>query len=195
MKNKILQLFLFVSQSLFSQVEELNYHVDSMYESKDEYLIFTRIIKLDDSISNAEIITRIKNWSGLNFVNPNEVLVNETNQQLVYNYITSFRASKTVSFNWYIRLVISIKDNKVRLQYYDDGNVYRPAERAGSYVLPAVGARTSHLKGYFNKDEGTRCRKAFNDWLPEFRLKIIASSVILEDSIRKNTKQPSKDDW
>ena len=83
MKNKILLLFLFVAQSLFSQVEELNYHVDSMYESNDDYLILTRIIKLDDSISNAEIITRIKNWSGLNFVNPNEVLVNETNQQLV----------------------------------------------------------------------------------------------------------------
>jgi hypothetical protein len=195
MKNLIILFILSIANSLCSQAEQLNYHVDSMYESKDEYILLTRIIKLEDSTSNEEIISRIKNWSGVNFVNPTEVLVNETKQQLVYNYITSFRASGMVSFDWYVRLVISIKDNKVRLQYYDDGNVYRPSQRTGSYVSPPVGARTSHLRAYFNKDDDTRCRKMFNEGLINFKLKIKSSSLILEESIMKNSKQPSKDDW
>ena len=195
MKNVIFLLVLIISNSLYSQEEQLNYHVDSMYESKDEFILLTRIIKLEDSTSNEEIISRIKNWSGLTFVNPSEVLVNETKQQLVYNYISSFRASGMVSLDWYVRLVISIKDNKVRLQYYDDGNVYRPSQRTGSYVSPAVGARTSRFRAYFNKDEDTRCRKMFMEGLIDFKLKINSSSLILEESIKKSTKQPPKDDW
>ena len=195
MKQIFFFIVLFVCKSLYSQEAQLNYHVDSMYESKADYLLLTRIVVLEDSISNEEIVTRIKNWSGLNFVNPSEVLVNETKQQLVYNYVTSFRASGMASFDWYIRLVISIKDNKVRLQYFDDGNVYRPAERAGSMILPAVGARTSHLRTYFNKDEDTRCRKMFNEGLMNFKIKINSSSVVLENSIKKSTTSTTKDDW
>jgi hypothetical protein len=195
MKKILILLILFVSKSLYSQEEQLNYHVDSMYESKDDYLLLTRIVKLEDSASNEEIVSRIKNWSGLNFVNPSEVLVNETKQQLVYNYITTYRASGMASFDWYIRLVISIKDNKVRLQYFDDGNVFQPAQRSGSYVSPAIGARTSHLRTYFNKDENTRCRKMFNEGLINFKIKINSSSVVLENSIKKSATSTTKDDW
>lgn len=63
------------------------YLIDSLYINKGDLLINQRILVID-SVSREELINRIKNWGGVSFVNLKEVLVSETQDQLVFNYIT-----------------------------------------------------------------------------------------------------------
>lgn len=176
---------------LFCQDEIPLLHVDSFYESKSEYLIHSQKVVFDDSIGKAQIIQKIKNWSGTKFVNPSEVLVNETQDQLVYNYIQSIVFNNGVSFKWYVRLIISVKDDKIRLQFFDDGNAYNPN---GAYTMAV---RSSHLKGYFQKEGGIYTRRMFNSGLIDFKEEIKLSGVGLENYLKNpdNQNKIKKDDW
>lgn len=189
--KKLIFLTIFLSAKiLFCQDEIPLLHVDSFYESKSEYLIHTRKVVFDDSIGKAQIIQRIKNWSGTKFVNPSEVLVNETQDQLVYNYIQTITFN-SFSYKWYVRLIISVKDDKIRLQFYDDGNVF------SSYGTVTNPARSSHLKNYFTKEDGIYPRRMFNNGLIDFKEEIKLSGAGLENYIKNpgNQNKIKKDDW
>lgn len=180
--KKLIFLTMFLSAKiLFCQDEIPLLHVDSFYESKSEYLIHSRKVVFDDSIGKAQIIQRIKNWSGTKFVNPSEVLVNETQDQLVYRYIQSF-SFNSFSYNWYVRLIISIKDDRIRLQFYDDGD---------------APARNTYLRPYFNKEENVYPKKIFNKGLTVFKEEIKLSGAGLENYIKNpdNQNKIKKDDW
>jgi hypothetical protein len=86
-------LLLVISNNIYCQsdtsdsIEEIeSMHIDSFFENKTDYLIYSKVILLD-STNSEEIIKRVKNWGGINFVNLREVLVTETSDQLVLNYI------------------------------------------------------------------------------------------------------------
>lgn len=189
--KKLFFLAVFLSTKiLFCQDEIPLLHIDSLYEDKTEYLLHSKKVILEDSVGKAQIIQRIKNWSGTKFINPSEVLVNETQDQLVYNYIKSLELSN-VTFNWYIRLIISVKDDKVRLQYYDDGNAYYTI---GTTATPA---RSSHLKGYYIKEGGLYPRKIANTALTNFKTDVKMDGLRLEEYIKNpsNQNKGKKDDW
>ena len=165
-------------------------HIDSLYENKNEFLLFSKIVQTD-SLTKEQIIKNIKNWSGTNFVNSKEVLVSETDEQLVYNYITNEFSTKTlgisVVYDWYIRLVIQIKDKKFRLLFYDDGNAYWPST---SRYTSNISARTYHLTQYFNK-QGI-AKTSYEKGLQNLKNSIIYTSDILE----KNSKNKNiNTDW
>ena len=82
MKKLFLGALLLQSTALFSQSF---YHIDSLYQDKTYYLIYNTLESID-SITQDQLITKIKNWGGTNFVNMSEVLVSETKEQLVFNY-------------------------------------------------------------------------------------------------------------
>jgi hypothetical protein len=62
-----------------------------------------------------------KNWGGTNFVNLKEVIVSETEDQIVLNYITNDLYVKSlgtiVTAEWYVRLVAEFKEGKMRVSF------------------------------------------------------------------------------
>lgn len=99
-------------------------HRDSVVQDISQYLLKSKIIELD-SITQKEIKERVKNWAGKTFVNMNEVLVSETESQLVFNYIQKVYAKvygTVVYGGYYTRIVVQIKDEKLKVSFYDSGN-------------------------------------------------------------------------
>lgn len=154
--KKILILAILIGASItptFSQSEETEVlktvgilHIDSVYQDKTTYLLFSKVIQMD-SLSQSEIRERVKNWAGRSFVNMEEVLVSETESQLVFNYIENY-STKLASMQEYTRMIVQIKDNRLKVSFYDDGNVFI----SGSGSAPSVPSRTQFIKDYFRKD-------------------------------------------
>ena len=48
-------------------------------------------------------------------------------------------------------VVVEFKDNKIRVQIFDDGNVYKSGYYSGSVYISGVSARAYHLKSYFSR--------------------------------------------
>jgi hypothetical protein len=126
-------------------------YIDSIYSNKEELILFSGVHKFE-GVSQSELKNRVKNWASLKFVNLKEVLVSETDDQVVLNYITSayYVKSLGVKYNsdWYIRLIIQFKDGRLKCTYYDDGNV----RALSSQYSPGVAARTYRLKDVFKKE-------------------------------------------
>ena len=143
-----------VSMSVWGQETKMT--LDDFYQDKSNYLIYS-VVDTFDTIQRDVLITRIKNWAGLKFVNVNEVLVGETQSQLVFNYIDGTYYVKSlgkVYRDWYYRLIIQMKDDRVKISIYDDGNAFW----AGSYSqyanVPAVSSRTYYFATYTFKKNG-----------------------------------------
>lgn len=111
----------FIALPLFSQ--EI-IHRDSIMQDASQSLLKSKVIELD-SIGQQEIKQRVKNWAGKTFVNMNEVLVSETDNQLVFRYIENYNVKvkkMIVPSGEYTRLIIQIKDGKLKASFYDEGN-------------------------------------------------------------------------
>jgi hypothetical protein len=171
------------------------YLIDSLYTNKEELLINQRVLMID-SISREELINRIKNWGGVAFVNLKEVLVSETQDQLVFNYITSGFYAKSLgiqtNMDWYVRMVIQVKDGKVRIQQYDDGNGYRSGSYSGGVSIPATQARLYHLNDYFANGVS---RKMYNDGFLKFKNATKSTLNSLENALKKTDSEKIDDGW
>lgn len=191
MKNLLFFLFTLLSLTSFSQ-----YHVDSLYENKSELLINEVVLEVD-STSTSDLVKKVKNWAGINFVNMEEVLVSETNDQLVFNYITDFVIGNGLlaqSKNWYIRMVIQFKDGKVRIRQYDDGNAFWPGSYSGGVSVPATSARKYRLTDYFKKD-GTST-KMYSNGLKGIKSNCLSTIESIDKSLTNPIQGTStSDDW
>lgn len=171
-------------------------HIDSFYENKDELLIYS-VVEDFDSISQEDIGIRVKNWGGTHFVNMKEVLVSETKDQLVFNYITDSFYIRTLGMDspksWYIRMVIKIKDNKIKISLYDDGNTFTSGSYGGGISLPSTPARKYRFKDYFNKKGTTQ--KMYVGGLESIRNSCISTSEDIINSIKYSSDVDSNDDW
>ena len=61
-----------------------------------------------------------------------------------------------MNYGWYVRMVVQFKDGKVRAQFYDDGNVYKPAEYSQYGNVPATEARSMFVHNYTDKPENIK---------------------------------------
>lgn len=150
-------LFSFVSAYSFSQSIILidgKLHIDSLYKNANENLISQFVLQFPN-VKKEELLKKTKNWGAKRFVNLKEVLVGETEDQLVFNYIDNKMFVRSLgltnNYSWYIRLVAQFKDEKIRIQYFDDGNTYQP----GSQYSPAIKARIYKLSNYFKDIDGS----------------------------------------
>lgn len=163
--------------------------IDSLYENKDEDLLLSRIESLD-SMSSKQIISAVKNWSGTSFANSQEVLVSETDNQLVFNYISDAMYSKmlgmTTPMSWYVRLVVQVKDGKIRLLYYDDGNTFRPSFSNSVGSIPSMPARSQKLKMCFK--ENGEVPKPYRNGLINFKNQIRSNAQDLILSLANTVK-------
>jgi hypothetical protein len=156
------------------------------YEDSSQLLIASKIVAVD-SVSAEEIIHRVKNWAGTQFVNASNVIVSETSDQIVLNYVTN------VFYGWYVRVVISIKPGKARVQFYDDGNVFRP----GGQGYPATQSRSFFVRSYFKqkgyvKNRGILWATNYNGIIV-WKLEVYSTLNSLETAIKSNSVK--KDDW
>jgi len=179
MKKLLLLLSLFVVSSLsFGQI-----HVDKFYENKDELLIYS-VVQEFDSISIDDLNIKVKNWASTNFVNMKEVLISETKEQLVFVYITEslFRyylgIQKFIN-PWYLRMVVQIKDDKIKISIYDDGNCFWVVD--GTHVA----ARTHRVYDMVFKKDGFS-RKTYDEGIINLRNCCISTSDNLIKSIKSN---------
>ncbi len=187
LKTIITTTLLFFTGLISFAQENTKLHIDSFYSNKSEYLIYSEIYEFD-SLSQEDLNTKIKNWAGLHFVNMKEVLVSETKEQMVFCYITNdfcIKTLMTVPLSWYFRLSIQIKDNKIKVSIYDDGNTYWPES--------STRARQYKLSYYFNED-GT-LRKMYTHGMLEVKKSCVELSNDINNSIKTAKLDTKKNDW
>jgi len=159
MKNlKVMMMAL--TMSLVSLMSFGQLHIDDFYADKAQNIIYSEVYEFD-SLSQEDIQMRVKNWAGTQFVNMKEVLVGETKEQLVFNYITESFYIKLLGMpeykTWYIRMVVQMKDNKIKVSLFDDGNAFWPGTYSRGISTPATSARSIKFSAYFKtrgKKEG-----------------------------------------
>lgn len=183
-------------------------HVDSFYSNQKELLIYSTIEKFD-SLKQSELFDKVKNWSGKNFVDAREVLISETKEQLVFcyrdasslyvktdwveNYVF-FKKKFTLEKNldWYVRMVVNIKDGKIKVSMYDDGNCYLNWVFEGNVIFNTP-SRTLYLYKYFTK-EGGFTSKEFSMGIVDFKKSCINTSKSLIEYIKSNNSK-TNDNW
>jgi hypothetical protein len=120
--------------------------LSQIYLDESTYLVSQKVIDFD-SISASELLIRFENWGGQTFRNYEKVRTSKTETQITLNYITS---TFNTALDFYLIMVVEFKDNKIRVQIFDDGNVYKPGSYSGSTYIPGIAARIYHLKSYFS---------------------------------------------
>jgi len=150
MKKLLMLVMLLITSMSFSQLT-----IDEFYEDKEVFLIHN-IVKDFDSISQYELIHRIKDWGRSQFISFGEVLVSETDNQLIFNYMTkSFvekKWRKTIIKSWYIKMAIDVADNKISISLYDDGNSYWEDLTSTYKNVVSTSSNTYKFKYYFLED-------------------------------------------
>ncbi len=108
-----------------------------------------------DSIRKSELITLVKNWGGLTYVNLKEVLVSETENQLVFNYITS-NSGGSITSSTYVRLVIMLKVGRIKALFFDEGNVAAMGYPARTYYFTSSFPTPQVMGTVISKVSGTK---------------------------------------
>ena len=127
------------------------FHVDSLFEDASNLLLTSKVVEVPDA-NQAEIKRRILNYAGIAFRDVSKVLVSESDDQLVFNYITEVKYSAGLmagELPEYIRLVVQIKDGRFRVLAYDDGNGFIPGTYGKGYSSPSVAAHTTYFPSRF----------------------------------------------
>jgi len=182
---KKLKVLTILMMSLLTLTTNGQMQIDEFYDNKSEYLIYS-IVENFDSTSQDELIIRVKNWGGTNFVNMKQVLVSETKEQLVFNFITKSFFITTLgtdnTYDWYIRMVVQVKDNKIKISLFDDGNCY----------FGGVSARTYKFLDYFKNGVS---RKPHNNGFINVRKSCVSTANSLVTSIKNVSVNGSNNDW
>jgi hypothetical protein len=143
--NRIIQmiclgLFIISTPIIYAQKDTL--HIKDIYSNPSNYLVLEKIINVD-STSKQELMNRFENWGGSNFRDYSNVKTSKTDDQITLLYIVEANSKM------YVILKAEFKENKVRVSFYDDGNV----AVAGSYVSgsynPGIPARSYKIAEYF----------------------------------------------
>ena len=129
------------------------------YEDALNKMFVSKVIEIPNK-TQKELVTQFKNWASTSFVNLKEVIVSETDNQIVLNYITKtgsyfkiLGAKNPYFMNWYVRVVAQFKDGKMRIQFYDDGNVYKPSQYTG---ISSTSDRSVYISYMTNKPESVK---------------------------------------
>jgi hypothetical protein len=133
--------------------------------------------------------TKVKNWASTHFVNMREVFVSETPEQIGFNYVPNdyFVKARATTYpqDWYARMAVSLKDNKIKTSFYDDRNT-----QVGFFNMPAL-----HYKfdNYFGK-QGI-AKKHYIDGMVNIRPSYITTTNKLLGSSKLNEAEKYQNDW
>lgn len=172
--------------------------VDSIYENSEELLLSTTIIEFDSTLSGQDLKVKFKNWASINFRNLNEVLVSETENQIVLNYIDNFiwdaGFGGNIKVGNYYKLIAQFKSGKMRIVIYDDGNTFVPSNSGA----PSIAAHSTHYRNYFRTKTEYQ-NKGFNKMIYRRIRGFIDLNRTFINSMKAELKRPTesvlKDDW
>jgi hypothetical protein len=193
---KLFRILTFLLINLYSfftlasiETDSLNIYNDrGLIEKKkiyinDEGLIDEKIFEYQNKNINV-LKGLIKNWGGSNFRSFKDVLVNETENQLVIRYISS-----SMIDNSYIKMIIDLKENKVRIRVYDEG-----FKSLGLFF--GIGfTKNKDICCVNGNGEAKNFHKGYIKDLEKFYLIIKSNSTSINDYIIKNMDSKKNESW
>lgn len=181
--------------SVFSQKDTI--FINDVYFNPLNNIVVEKIINVD-STSKQELMNRFENWAGANFRDYSNVRTSKTEDQITLLYITEAESSKM-----YVILKVEFKDNKVRLNLIDDGNVATQGTYVGSTYNPGIPGRSYKFSGYF--EDGKLIYKVNGGM---FNINTIRAKNVLsykksinntvnqiESNLKNKSVQKEKSDW
>ena len=174
------------------------------YEDAPSKLFISKVIEVPNK-TQKELSTQFKNWASTSFVNLREVMVSETDNQIVLNYITETNTYFKVlglkspySMSWYVRMVAQFKDGKIRIQFYDDGNAFKPGSYSQYGSTPATQTRSLYISAITTKPESFKelhRTKWFYDLHYQWQQNVSNMTLSCEKGMIDNTLIAKKDDF
>ncbi len=163
-----------------------------IYQDSSSLIAFQQVIRTD-SVGVLELKKRFKNWGGKAYINFSEVLVSETDDQMVLVYIVDVPGKEGIG-KWYVRMIANFKDDRVRISLYDDGNVFRPASQYSAGSSARAWNVTAYFKrfGKIDPAKSIMWKNAHNGVI-EWRNKILSTLVSCGEGLTQPTS--SNDDW
>jgi hypothetical protein len=174
MRLFLIIVFSLLLSPLFAQ-DHIN--IDSFFIDASKEMIYSSVVEVP-GVSKAELLKRTKNWGGKTFVSAKNVVVSESEDQTVFRYIDNSFFVKSlgmsVSYPWYIRLIVEVKEGKLRAQYFDDG----------------VSNGQIHFKSYFKEDDGKiLAKKVCVPGLTAVKNSISSTQLSLSEFVKKGGDQ------
>lgn len=152
MKKLLVFAMVLVSVVSYGQEEEVVPTIKK-FEDVSTFLYTSKVIEIPNK-TQKELNQQFKNWASTAFVNLKEVMVSETENQIVLVYIVEpigyakMLGMKTYyPFKHYVRMVGQFKDGKCKISMFDDGNVYSMGSYSNGIKMPDTQARTIHFTG------------------------------------------------
>ena len=173
------------------------------YEDISSKLFISKVIEISGK-NQKDISIQFKNWASTAFVNLKEVMVSETENQIVLNYIIeTYSYAKSLGMkipfkqNLYVRLVAQFKDGKIRIQFYDDGNAVSPSMYSS---VPPTPVRSFYISTFQQKpDSYKEMHKAgigqYYDFHYQWQQKVSTMVLSCEKGILDNALTIKKDDF
>ena len=123
------------------------------FEDISTYLYTSKVIEVPNK-TQKELNQQFKNWASTAFVNLKEVLVSETESQIVLVYIVQPIAYTKIMgiksyypHKHYVRMVGQFKDGKCKISMFDDGNVFTYGGSYNGIKMPDTQTRTIYFTG------------------------------------------------
>jgi hypothetical protein len=125
-----------ISNFFKSLLYEDSFNIGNFYTNQKTLLIYDGIIEpnVNSKLSSKELVSQ---WINLNFTNlkNNDLVI--TDSSIMFEYVNErlFLNSNfgTKLYPWFIKVVISLKDEKVHISYFDSGNCLIEIV-SGSYI-------------------------------------------------------------
>lgn len=153
----LLTFVLFIVQPLFLNGQDNDVPELKTWEDINSKLYVSKVIEFEGK-SQKDLIVLYKNWASIAFVNLKEVLVGETESQIVIRYILNTSANYkimgmkgTSGFDWYVRLIAQFKDGKVKVSFFDEGNVPTPSTSINGIIVPGSPSGSYYVCQQVNK--------------------------------------------
>lgn len=160
-KVSMVLLFALTTIVSFGQDEEVVPDLKP-YEDANSKLFISKVIEVPNK-TQKELATQFKNWASTSFVNLREIMVSETDNQIVLNYITEtptymriLGMKEPLVYSWYVRVVAQFKDGKTKISFFDDGNVFIPGKVTRYTTTPSTPARSMFISGWTTKPESVK---------------------------------------
>lgn len=153
----LLTFAFFIVQPLFLNGQDNDVPELKTWEDINSKLYLSKVIEFEGK-SQKDLIVLYKNWASVAFVNLKEVLVGETESQIVIRYILNTSANYkimgmkgTSGFDWYVRLIGQFKDGKVKVSFFDEGNVPTPSTSVNGIIVPGSPSGSYYVCQQVNK--------------------------------------------
>jgi hypothetical protein len=193
--------------SFFSFSQEETVPELKPYEDLDSKLYASKVVEISGK-TQKELQNNFKNWAATSFNNLREVMVSETDNQIVLVYVEKVPVIMKVllttfnnDYGWYVRLVAEFKDGKMRASIYEDGNTFRPGEYSKYGNVPAVQARSIFLSSYQTAPNSVKDLTKFKGMYYathyKWQQKCDATLLAIEEAIKNptSTAPKRKDDF